>query len=174
LLGTAPSCEVELVLPLESGVVPRPGVTGPGGNICGFGASGICGFGPSGICCCCAALCCACSCAGCPSPGCPSNVHTKAPANTLLLTTRNPPYLFSHIDQGYQLPDYQRHRYPVLQSPHANSRCSPSSWTCPLPPMLRPLYSPAPHFSLNSAPTLSSNPVCALFASPSSSPSHSV
>src|SRR5580704_7958823 len=140
LLGTAFSCDVELVSPFESAVVPRPGVTGPAGSICGLGASGICGFGPSGICCCCVALCCARSSAGCPSPGCPSNAHTKAPANTLLLTTRIP----HTFQSGYRDPAqsiYQTTSAPSLPpSPTSNARSS-----------LFPLDAPP---SLNVAPRL--------------------
>ena len=98
--GVVTSWEVEVVFPFESTVVPRPGVTGPAGSPCGLGASGICcGFGPSGSWCC-AALCCACCCAGCPS-----TMHTKAPANMLLLATRIP-----HTVQ----PDYWN-QSPVFQ-----------------------------------------------------------
>jgi hypothetical protein len=147
LLGTELSCEVELVFPFESGVVPRPGVTGLSGSICGRGASGICGFGPSGICCCGAALCCACSCAGWPSPGCPSNAHTKVPANTLLLTTPNPPFTFQPAYRSRNLSSYQTTSAPPPPPSYPTTSDTPHSpWTHRPPSTLRPAPSPLQAF----------------------------
>ena len=90
---------ISLAIQHQVNVVPIPGATGPtAGSPCGFGASGI-------DCCCGAALCPAVCCAGCPSI-----MHTKAPANTLFLTTK-PPYVPARSFRPEALPT---NRLPVL------------------------------------------------------------